>query len=199
MHRLKMFVLFVVAAAAAGLGVPSAASSYPVDDGSSCNEYDPDRGIYYYCTPDYSSLYTPEGEDPAWYTGASGGGYDPYAGGGGAALRDNLPGDGGGSIPPPAPYDSSKNYCSAPWFAWNPYEGSWNFGCYRHDVCYGSQLGRKYCDVRFWKDMANVCRNNYDWYDPRRYDCLADARELYYAVRQFGDSHYNPRTSSSEP
>jgi hypothetical protein len=195
-----MFVLFVVAAAAAGLGVPSAASSYPVDDGSYCNEYDPDRGIYYDCTPDQSTFYTPEGEDPASYTAASGGGTDPYAGGGGgAAFRDNLPGDGGGSIPPPAPYDSSKNYCSAPWIASNDYEASWDPACYRHDVCYGSQLGRKYCDVRFWKDMANVCRSNYGMWDPRRYGCLADARSWYWAVRQWGDSHYNPRTSSSEP
>jgi hypothetical protein len=102
-------------------------------------------------------------------------------------------------IPPPAPFSPNRDYCSNPWFGWSPFKGKWQHSCYNHDVCYGSQLGRKYCDVDFWRDMVSACKASYAWYNPTRYACFADARGWYYAVRWYGADRYKPRTTSYEP
>lgn len=187
--------LLLAAAASAGLSVSplvSKASAYVMSNG--CDEYDPDRGNYYECVPDRTTFYTPDGINPNWvYQGTE------Y---GSAAYGDDFGGMNVGdtpTIPPPAPFSSSKDYCSNPWYAWSAFEGIWQRACYNHDVCYGSQLGRKYCDVRFWKDMIGACKAHYSWYDPARYPCFADAVTWYGAVREFGAPHYVPRKSSFEP
>ena len=181
---------------AGGLG-PSAfvgtASAYVLANG--CDEYDPARAITYRCVPDRSTFYTPDGVNPSWvpvgteYPGET---YGALRHAVGLTINDHL------GIPPPAPYHSWKDYCSNPWWAPSPFEGKWNYTCYRHDVCYGSQLGRKYCDVQLWHNLISDCKT-YGWYNPARYACFADAAEWYVAVRQFGAGHYVPRTTSYEP
>jgi hypothetical protein len=186
-------VLALAAAVAVSLsaGVPKA-SAYYLANG--CDEYDPDRGITYVCTPDRTTFYTPDGINPNWvYQGA---GYSSFKSVGDVTILDL-----GGGIPPPAPFNASKDYCSEPWFGWSPFEGSWQRACYNHDVCYGSQLGRKYCDVTFWTEMVAACKANYGawWAVVAKYACFADARIWYQAVVWFGAGHYKPRGSSSEP
>lgn len=188
---LAVALMLAVAAAVVGSLSPAVpkASAYVLSNG--CDEYDPARGITYRCTPDRSTFYTPDGIDPTRvYVGA---GYSTLKSFGGMTVYDSL------GIPPPAPFNSSKDYCSEPWFGWSPFEGGWQHACYNHDVCYGSQLGRKYCDSHFWIDMASVCRANYAWYNPARYACLADARIWYQAVVWYGAGHYRPRQTSLEP
>jgi hypothetical protein len=163
------------------------ASAYVLGNG--CDEYDPTRGIYYRCTPDRTTFYTPDGINPnSVPVGAR---YSSFGDGLGT-IYDT------GGIPPPAPYRAGRDYCSNPWFANSAYEGKWQFSCYKHDVCYGSQKGRKYCDVQFWKDMVAECKR-FGWYNPDRYGCLLDARLWYYAVRWFGVPSYVPRRTSLEP
>jgi hypothetical protein len=171
-------------------GVPKA-SAYVLANG--CDEYDPDRAITYRCTPDRSTFYTPDGIDPNRIS--VGAGYSSFKDFGDSTINDNI------GIPPPAPFNPNKDYCSEPWFAWTPFEGGWQRPCYNHDVCYGSQLGRKYCDSRFWVEMVAVCKAYYGawWAFPARYACLADARIWYQAVVWFGASHYKPRATSFEP
>jgi hypothetical protein len=113
--------------------------------------------------------------------------------GGGFTINDNI------GIPPPAPYVAGRDYCSNPEWAWSPFEGMWQSACYNHDVCYGSQRGRLYCDVNFWRDASGACKASYAWYNPTRYACLWDAGTWYIAVRLFGASHYVPRRTSYEP
>ena len=199
---MRRILLPLVAGLLVALVLPASATPYYVDEGY-CNEYDPERDLMYWCTPN-GDFYTPEGEDPLWY-GPEGSGDNPYA----APLDDPAAGSvardpswqEGGSIPPPAPYDANKDYCSEPWWGDPPWEDEvWNPPCYRHDVCYGSQLGRKYCDVRFWRDMERACRDGYPpWLPHARYACLADARIWYWMVREYGASNYQPRMSSLEP
>src|SRR5262245_5240181 len=70
MKRIVALPAFAVAlmlalAAAAGLSLTAAvppASAHLLANG--CDEFDPDRGITYRCTPDRSTLYTPDGIDP---------------------------------------------------------------------------------------------------------------------------------------
>lgn len=152
----------------------------PTPSPSDCtDEYDAQRNITYRCTPDGSGFYTPDGIDPTTIRQLT------YV----------------GSIPPPAPYRHWRDYCSDPWFSWNPYESMWNPACYRHDVNYGSQVGRQYADTVFWKDMSSACRSRFNgWLETtRRWDCLYNARKWYYAIRWFGEGNYRPRQSSSEP
>jgi hypothetical protein len=202
--RFSSVVLIALAALAATAGlcvssVVESASAYVMANG--CDEYDPVRSL---CVPDRSTFYTPDGVNPSAV--AQGTGYPgettTYL-----APTEELgakgPGmvvvtDGGGGIPPPAPYVSGRDYCSNPWFGNSTYEGRWQYTCYRHDVCYGSQLGRKYCDVQFWKNLVSDCKA-FGWYNPDRYACFVDARTWYYAARWFGDSHYRRRLSSLEP
>jgi hypothetical protein len=194
-------VLSLGVAGAVSLSVSRAvpnASAYVMSNG--CDEYDPARGIYYQCNWRLTAFLTPEGDDPLATRIGTG-----YAGesSGTEPATDDSSGDvlispGGTYIPPPAPFNAYKDYCSNPWYGNSTYEGKWQRACYNHDVCYGSQLGRKYCDDRFWDDMVKACKS-YGWYNPDRYACFVDARTWYYAVRWFGDSHYKPRTSSNEP
>lgn len=168
-------------------GVPKA-SAYVLANG--CDEYDPARGITYRCTPDRWSFYTPDGIDPnRVYVGANG----AIKSFGGLTINDSL------GIPPPAPFVAGKDYCSNPEWAWSYFESIWQPACYNHDVCYGSQLGRKYCDVNFWKDTISACKAHYGWYHPYRYWCFSDAVDWYMAVRIAGGSHYKPRRTSFEP
>jgi hypothetical protein len=192
--------LLLVALAVAAFSVSPAverASAYVTANG--CDEYDPQRAIYYQCTPDRSTFYTPDGVNPSAV--AQGTGYPGETStyttpinkfGGTLNIYD------GGAIPPPAPYVQGRDYCSNPWFGNSVYEGRWQFTCYRHDVCYGSQLGRKYCDVHFWRNMVSDCKA-FGWYNPDRYACFVDARVWYYAARWFGASHYKARLTSLEP
>jgi hypothetical protein len=174
-------------------GVPKA-SAYYLANG--CDEYDPERGITYVCTPDRTTFYTPDGINPNWvWAGAD---YSSYASSGSFGDSGDFTINDPIGIPPPAPFDPGKDYCSEPWFGWSPFEGGWQHACYNHDVCYGSQLGRKYCDVNFWKDMISACKN-FGWYNPARYACYADARVWYQAVVWFGADHYRPRATSFEP
>jgi hypothetical protein len=164
------------------------ASAYVLSNG--CDEYDPARGITYRCTPDRSTFYTPDGVDPnRVYVGA---GYSAIKNLGEFTINDTL------GIPPPAPFNPSRDYCSEPWFAWSPFESGWQRACYNHDVCYGSQLGRKYCDVTFWKEASAYCKS-FSWYNPARYYCLSDARIWYQGIVWFGANHYKPRLTSFEP
>jgi hypothetical protein len=185
-------LLIALAAAAAvslSAGVPKASAYYLAN---SCDEYDPARGVTYVCTPDRTTFYTPDGINPnsVWV----GAGYSsPYKSIGDVTINDGF------GIPPPAPFNPGKDYCSEPWYGWSPFEGIWEHACYNHDVCYGSQLGRKYCDANFWKDMISVCKSNYAWYNPSRYACYWDARIWYQAVVWFGADHYRPRATSFEP
>lgn len=167
------------------------ASAYVLANG--CDEFDPDRGITYRCTPNRLAFYTPDGIDPT--TVPVGAGYLTRKDIGFSTINDSI------GIPPPAPFNPNKDYCSEPWFAWSPFEGGWQHACYKHDVCYGSQRGRKYCDTQFWGDMSAVCKASYGvWWPPAaRYACLADGRIWYQAVVWFGASHYKPRATSFEP
>jgi hypothetical protein len=185
-----MLALAAAVVVSLSAGVPKA-SAYVLANG--CDEYDPDRGITYRCTPDRSAFYTPDGVNPnAVYPGA---GYSSFKDLGDVTINDNI------GIPPPAPFNPNKDYCSEPWFAWSPFEAGWQRACYNHDVCYGSQLGRKYCDVTFWKEMVAVCKANYGawWALPARYACLFDARIWYQGVVWYGAGHYKPRKTSLEP
>jgi hypothetical protein len=183
-----MLALAAAVAVSLSAGVPKA-SAYVLANG--CDEFDPDRGITYVCTPDRTTFYTPDGINPNWvYAGA---GYFSFKSFGNVTIIDNI------GIPPPAPFNPGKDYCSNPWFGWSPFEGYWQRACYNHDVCYGSQLGRKYCDVNFWKEMISACKSAYAWYDPRRYACFFDAQVWYKFVRDYGASHYVPRKTSFEP
>jgi hypothetical protein len=190
--RILLLAALGVALVIGAVSVPRA-SAYVLANG--CDEYDPDRGITYRCNPSRTTFYTPDSVDPDRVSvGTNYGSYLVLGTGPKDVYCCN-----GGAIPPPAPFSSSKDYCSEPWYGWSPFEGMWQPACYNHDVCYGSQLGRKYCDVNFWKDMVSACKSHYSWYDPRRYACLADARIWYQAVVWYGASHYKPRTSSSQP
>lgn len=195
--RMVLLAALGVALMIGAVSVPRA-SAYVLANG--CDEYDPATGTTYRCTPDRSGFYTPDGVNPT--TVPVGTNY-PSESFGYAALKlgpKYVTCCGFGAIPPPAPFNPSRDYCSNPWYGWSPFEGNWNRGCYNHDVCYGSQLGRKYCDVRFWWDMEHACTSNY-WVviDLRRYACIADAGLWYGAVRVGGASHYKPRTSSNQP
>jgi hypothetical protein len=190
-------VLALAVAGAVSLSVSRAvpkASAYVLANG--CDEYDPARGIYYQCNWRKTALLTPAGDDPA--ATPVGARYESFA-----QPVDDPGGsvttyEGAGALPPPAPFNQYKDYCSNPWYGNSWYEGKWQRACYNHDVCYGSQLGRKYCDDHFWDDMIRACKT-YGWYNPDRYGCFADAVTWYYAVRWFGESHYKPRLSSNEP
>jgi hypothetical protein len=189
-HALPALVVALMLALAASVvvslsvSVPKA-SAYYLANG--CDEYDPDRGITYRCTPDRTTFYTPDGINPNYvWTGMK-------ASGGDFTIDDNI------GIPPPAPFNPAKDYCSNPEWTWSYFEGIWQRACYNHDVCYGSQLGRLYCDVNFWKDAISACKANYAWYHPFRYWCFSDAGDWYIAVRAFGGSHYRPRATSYEP
>lgn len=208
--RAALVALVALAAAVPALTVTPlvpTASAYVMSDG--CSEYDPDRGLTYTCVPDRSTFYTPDGDDPTRvstgtnYSGeatsqvpagsvATGFGFEA-----GIHMTDPDPCC-SFQIPPPASYRTDRNYCSKPWWAPSGYAHRLNHSCYDHDVCYGSQLGRKYCDVRFWSEMVGACKED-SWYNPSRYTCFAQARAWYYAVRSYGGDHYKPRTSSSEP
>jgi len=191
----------IVAASVSPL-VPTA-SAYVLSNG--CDEYDPATGTYYRCTPDRTTFYTPDGVNPnAVYPGTE------YSATYSSTLSTTKTSDPIGiqplvnisdpiMIPPPAPYSSSKSYCSIPWWAPSPYSSIWNYSCYQHDVCYGSQAGRKYCDVRFWHNMIADCKRAFWVISPSRYACFANAASWYAAVRAFGGSHYKPRTSSFQP
>jgi hypothetical protein len=193
-----IIVLALVSAALTAVGgsvtplVPKA-SAYYLANG--CDEYDPDRGLTYRCTPDRSTFYTPDGLDPTRV----------YAGSGYSAISTsrlasrNVTVNDPILIPPPAPYRSGRDYCSNSWFGWSAFEGIWQYSCYEHDVCYGSQLGRKYCDVQFWHHMIGACKSHYASYNPARYTCFVDAVGWYAAVKLFGGSHYKPRQTSFEP
>ena len=177
-------MLALVAAMAVSLssGVPKA-SAYYLANG--CDEYDPSKGLTYRCTPDRTTFYTPDGINPNWV--------DPGTKSfGDLTINDNI------GIPPPAAYVAGRDYCSNPWWAWTPFEGGWQYACYNHDVCYGSQKGRLYCDVTFYKEMIASCKG-YWIIDPRRYLCFYDAGTWYTAVRLFGAGHYKPRQTSFEP
>jgi hypothetical protein len=177
-----MLALAAAVVVSVSAGVPKA-SAYVLANG--CDEYDPARWITYRCTPDRSTFYTPDGINPnAVYPGM-------------AAFGDVTINDGIG-IPPPAPYKPGKDYCSNPWWVWNPFEGNFQVACYNHDVCYGSQLGRRYCDSQFWKDTVSACKK-YWVIDPRRLPCFGYAAEWYTAVRVFGADRYKPRRTSFEP
>ena len=178
-------VLALAAAVAVSLsaGVPKA-SAYYLANG--CDEFDPDRGITYRCTPDRTTFYTPDGINPNWV-------YPGTKTFGDMTINDPL------GIPPPAPYVGGRDYCSNPEWAWTMFESEWQPACYNHDVCYGSQKGRLYCDVNFWKEMTAACKANHAWWLPMRYWCYSDARDWYLAVRIFGGAHYKPRQTSYEP
>lgn len=190
----------LIAAAAGAVALSASpllpkASAYVLSNG--CDEYDPARALYYRCTPDRSTFYTPDGVDPnRVYAGT---GYSGEKATGSFRIKPSSTYNDPGGIPPPAPFSSGKDYCSNGWLGWSPFEAIWQRACYNHDVCYGSQLGRKYCDVRFWRNMISACKSHYGWYDPRRYACFADAIDWYTAVRAFGSRHYKPRKTSFEP
>lgn len=163
----------------------------------SCDVYDTARGIRYVCTPDGTAFMTPDGINPNTIS-PSGGACNPYTGDRCLAWASN--------IPPPAAYRSDRDYSSDPLDSLGPFgrvafERVLNRASYNHDVCYGSQLGRKYCDSQFWKDMTKACSSSYGsvWEFPLKLDCWAQAKVWYLAVRGLGDSHYKPRTSSLEP
>jgi hypothetical protein len=112
----------------------------------------------------------------------------------------------GPAIPPAAPYRSDRDYSSDPdWAAYVPgsvhpdpgvFERDWNVASYHHDVCYGSQLGRTRCDVRFWDSITRTCSVGFL---SRRATCFLLAAEWYGAIRALGAPYYKPRTSSSQP
>jgi len=187
----------LTAALVAALTVSAPASAYILSNG--CDEYDPARAAYYQCVPDRTTFYTPDGVNPN--SVPEGTGYPGETrqiaflddGGGSVNISDNV------MIPPPAPYRAGRDYCSNPWYAYSAYEGIWQYSCYLHDVCYGSQKGRKYCDVRFWHDTIADCKSHHALYDPRRYDCFSDATAWYWAIRIAGAGHYVPRQSNLEP
>jgi hypothetical protein len=188
---LAVALMLAVAGAVAvslAVAVPKA-SAYVLANG--CDEYDPARGVTYRCTPDRTTFYTPDGINPNWVYPGTKIIIDDF--GGDATVYDNL------GIPPPAPYVQGRDYCSNPEWAWSYFEGIWQRACYNHDVCYGSQLGRTYCDVNFWKDIISACKANYGWYHPYRYWCFSDAGDWYLGVRIGGASHYRPRQTSFEP
>jgi len=179
-----MLALAAAVVVSLSVSVPKA-SAYYLANG--CDEFDPARGITYRCTPDRTTFYTPDGINPnSVWPGMK-------ASGGDFGINDNI------GIPPPAPYVAGRDYCSNPEWAWTPFEGIWQPTCYNHDVCYGSQKGRLYCDVNFWKDASAACKANYAWYNPVRYVCFGDAGVWYTALRMFGASHYVPRKTSYEP
>jgi hypothetical protein len=192
--RIFLLALLGVALVVGAVSVPRA-SAYMLANG--CDEYDPATGTTYRCNPSRTDFYTPDGVDPATvpvgtnYTGEH---YAPPP----AGLNFVFCCD-GGAIPPPAPFNPWKDYCSNPWWAPSPFEGIWQRSCYNHDVCYGSQLGRKYCDVRFWHDSTQACKSKYWVVDPTRYLCIGNAKAWYLAIRWYGAPDYKPRTSSNQP
>jgi hypothetical protein len=115
-------------------------------------------------------------------------------------------------IPAPAPYRSDRDYSSDPdfvqngsfvispaiYWAWGQAERHVNRVAYDHDVCYGSQLGQLFCDVRWHKDGIASCKS-YSWANPLRYACYGFVRGGYEGMRRIGRSHYRVRMSSSEP
>ncbi len=195
--RILLLAALGVVLVIGAVSVPRA-SAYVLANG--CDEYDPATATTYVCNPSRSDFYTPDGVDPVTvavgtgYSGESTTAYTVVKG----TIRD-VWGPGFGAIPPPAPFNPNKDYCSNPWWAPSPFKGIWQRACYNHDVCYGSQLGRKYCDVRFWHDTSQACKSSYWPIDPSRYLCLGNARAWYYAVRWYGAPNYKPRTSSNQP
>jgi hypothetical protein len=115
-------------------------------------------------------------------------------------------------IPGPAPYRSDRDYSSDPdfvrwgsfvispalYWAWGQAERHVNAVAYAHDVCYGSQLGQLYCDVRWHKDGISSCKS-YWWGNPLRWACYGFVRGGYEGMRLIGKGHYTKRTSSSQP
>jgi hypothetical protein len=172
----------------------SASSAYVLSNG--CDEYDPATGTTYRCVPDRTTFYTPDGVNPD--TIPVGTEYAVSSKSASPGLVPSMTLNNPYGIPPPAPYVAGRDYCSDPWYSYTPFEGKWQYPCYSHDVCYGSQLGRRYCDARFWRDMIAACKS-YSWYDPARYACFMDAATWYGAVRAFGASHYKPRQTNFEP
>jgi hypothetical protein len=189
--RIVLLAALGVALVIGAVTIPRA-SAYVLANG--CDEYDPARNKTYVCTPSRSDFYTPDGVDPAAVPVGTNYGSDVSSRTG---PQDVYCCD-GGAIPPPAPYRAGRDYCSNPWYGNSAYESRWQYTCYRHDVCYGSQLGRKHCDSQFWRNMIADCKA-FSWYNPDRYACFADAAVWYAAVRWSGASHYKPRTSSTQP
>ena len=111
-----------------------------------------------------------------------------------------------GQIPRPAPYRGDRDYSSDPdWATYvakdiglDPklFEWDWNPASYQHDVCYGNQEGRLYCDVKFWDRLSQNCTFGFS---TRRANCYLLAGAWYTAVRAFGGPAYKPRQSSLEP
>lgn len=76
---------------------------------------------------------------------------------------------------------------------------------YSHDVCYGSQLGQRYCDAAWSKEGNAACLSAYGgfltwpWTALKKYDCLFFVRAGWLGMRAIGWIHYKPRTSSAQP
>jgi hypothetical protein len=179
---------------------PSPPSTSPPPSSGSCVDlYDSTRGISYRCNGARTAFLLPDGTDPDAYgaTGASASAVDPCC-----------------SIPRPAPYNASRDYSSDPDFTSGvPGLGAYveeiertvNRAAYNHDVCYGSQLGQKYCDSRWSKDGNAACLSAYGgfftwpWTALKKFDCLFFVRAGWLGMKAVGALHYKPRRSSAEP
>jgi hypothetical protein len=190
----SLAVALILALAAAvvvslSASVPKASAYYLANGCDIYNEY---NGVVYRCTPDRTTYYTPDGLNPNYvYPGTEGKAFADDLGGG-LTIYDNI------GIPPPAPFDYGRDYCSNPPGIPATFEGRWQVACYNHDVCYGSQKGRLHCDVKFWQDMVFACKGMWasnfikEW-------CIGEADQWYTFVRVFGAGHYKPRLTSYEP
>jgi len=184
-----MLTLAAAVVVSLAAGVPNA-SAYFLANG--CDVYDEYNGKIYWCTPDRTTYYTPDGLNPSWvYPGTEGKTFGDDLGEG-LTINDSI------GIPPPAPFSYSRDYCSEPDWLPATFEGRWQRACYDHDVCYGSQKGRLYCDVRLWRDMVFACRSMWASNFVKEW-CMAEADTWYTFVRAFGAAHYKPRLSSYEP
>lgn len=185
-----MIALAAAVAVSLTAGVPKASAYYLANGCDIYNEY---NGKIYRCTPDRTSYYTPDGLNPNWVApGTEGKAYGDGLGGFGFTVNDNI------GIPPPAPFLYYRDYCSNPDWLPAAFEGHWQVACYNHDVCYGSQKGRLYCDVGFWRDMVFACRSMWASNFVKEW-CIAEADQWYTFVRVFGAGHYKPRQTSYEP
>jgi hypothetical protein len=93
------------------------------------------------------------------------------------------------------PISTRVDGCSGP----VPFQEIFTDACNKHDICYSTPAPDKNnrvahknsCDDAFLNNMKRGCYNAYtSTLDPRRYDCLGAALNVYQAVSQFGGASF---------
>ena len=160
-------------------------------------QYDPGTGRFLQTDPaattmSSGSAYDYTGDRPTCFVDPTGESVDPGSSNGYCSVEV---------------FDPKHNYCSVPHWVQlvgidTDFMGTWNKDgdCYYHDLCYGSNLDRKFCDDCFYSLMKKSCKSHYGWgsgfiggwWNPVYDSCRGEALSWYKAIRHYGLSHYHP-------